>query len=385
MTAFNLTATAAFGIESLVSFELKKLGFSDIKVNNGSVNFSGGPADIVKANLWLRCADRVLIKMGDFKALDFEELFQGTLSIPWEDIIPVNGKIHVTGKSVKSKLFSVPDCQAIVKKSIVESMKRKYKQEWFEEDGPVYKIEVSLLNDIATLTIDTSGPGLHKRGYRLQQGEAPLKETLAAAMVNISRWKPDRPFADPFCGSGTIAIEAAMVAGNIAPGLKRSFVSEDWPFIPKNLWSIYREEANDLIKTPDVEIYASDYDKRVFDYAQQNARAAGVSDSILFEKKSFSEFSSKKKFGCIVTNPPYGERMNSDESMGELYREMGRVFTGLDSWSYFIITSFEEFEKYFGKKADKNRKLFNGKIKSYFYQYLGPLPERKRSDRTDLA
>jgi putative N6-adenine-specific DNA methylase len=319
--------------------------------------------------------------MGSFKALDFEELFQGTLAIQWEDIIPVNGKIHVTGKSVKSKLFSVPDCQAIVKKSIVESMKRKYKQEWFEEDGPVYKIEVSLLNDNVTLTLDTSGPGLHKRGYRSQQGEAPLKETLAAAMVNLSRWKPDRPFADPFCGSGTIAIEAAMLAKNIAPGLKRSFVSEEWPIIPQNLWSRYREEAHDLITNPEVEIYASDYDKRVFDYAQENARAAGVSDLILFEKKPFSEFSSRKKFGCIVTNPPYGERMNSDNSMGDLYREMGRVFTRLDSWSYFIITSFEEFEKYFGKKADKNRKLFNGKIKSYFYQYLGELPERKKSDR----
>ena len=383
MSDFKLTANAAFGIESLVSFELKKLGFSDVSVDNGRVNFSGGPEEIVKANLWLRCSDRVLIRMGEFKALDFEELFQGTLAIEWENIIPLNGKIHVTGKSVKSKLFSVPDCQAIVKKAIVESMKRKYNQEWFEETGPVYKIEISILNDIASLTIDTSGAGLHKRGYRLQQGEAPLKETLAAAMVNLSRWRPERPFADPFCGSGTIAIEAAMLAKNIAPGLKRSFVSEEWTMIPQNLWIKCREEAQDLIVNREVEIYASDHDKKVFDYALKNAKVAGVADSILFEKKPLSEFSSRKKYGCIVTNPPYGERMTMDSSLKDLYREIGRVFSNLDSWSYFIITSFEEFEKYFGKKADKNRKLYNGKIKSYFYQYLGALPERKRSDRTD--
>jgi len=383
MSGLELIATAAFGIESLVSFELKKLGFADVKVDNGRVNFSGGPEEIVKANLWLRCSDRVLIKAGEFKALDFEELFQGTLAVEWENIIPLNGKIHVVGKSVKSALFSVPDCQAIVKKAIVESMKRKYNQEWFEESGPLYKIEISLLNDVATLTIDTSGAGLHKRGYRLQQGEAPLKETLAAAMVNLSRWNPDRPFADPLCGSGTIAIEAAMLAKNIAPGLKRSFAAEEWPMIPQNLWSECREEAQDLIVNPEVEIYASDHDKKVFDYALENAKIAGVADSILFEKKPLSEFSSRRKYGCIVTNPPYGERMTMDNSLKDLYREMGRVFSNLDSWSYFIITSFEEFEKYFGKKAEKNRKLYNGKIKSYFYQYLGALPERKRSDRTD--
>lgn len=378
MSEFELIATSAFGLESLVSFELKKLGFADLKVENGRVLFSGRAEDIVKTNLWLRCSDRVLIKMGEFKALDFEELFQGTLAISWEDMIPVKGKIHITGKSVKSKLFSVSDCQAIVKKAIVESMKRKYKQDWFDEDGPVYKIEVSLLNDLAQLTLDTSGPGLHKRGYRLQQGDAPLKETLAAAMVSLSRWNPDRSFADPFCGSGTIAIEAAMIAKNIAPGLKRSFVSEMWPQIPKSLWEEYREEAMNQIINRDLEIYASDHDKKVFDFAQENARSAGVSESILFEKKSLSEFSSKKKFGCIVTNPPYGERMNSDNSLADLYREMGKIFKRLDSWSYFIITSFEDFEKYFGKKADKNRKLYNGKIKSYFYMYMGPLPQRKK-------
>lgn len=381
MSDYELIATSAFGLESVVSFELKKLGFSEVKTENGRVLFSGKAEDIVKTNMWLRCADRILIRMGEFKATDFEELFQGTLAVKWEDIIPVNGKIHVTGKSVKSTLFSVPDCQSIVKKAIVESMKRKYKQDWFDEDGPLYKVEISLLNDVALLTIDTSGQGLHKRGYRLQQGEAPLKETLAAALINLSRWTPDRPFADPFCGSGTIAIEAAMFAKNIAPGINRKFVAEEWGIIPENIWSRCREEARDSIKKTGMEIYASDHDRRVFDFAQENARAAGVSDSILFEKKELSEFSSKKKYGCIVTNPPYGERLNSDKSIVDLYRNMGEVFSRLDSWSYFIITSFDEFQKYFGRKADKNRKLYNGKIKSYFYQYMGPLPGRNRSDK----
>ncbi len=378
MSEFEIITTAAFGLESVVSFELKKLGFENLKVENGSVTFSGKVEDIVKTNLWLRCSDRILIKIAEFKALDFEELFQGTMAIPWEDIIPLNGKMHITGKSVKSKLFSVSDCQAIVKKAIVESMKRKYKQDWFDEDGPVYKIEISLHNDMALLTLDTSGSGLHKRGYRLHQGDAPLKETLAAAMISLSRWNPDRPFADPLCGSGTIAIEAAMIAKNIAPGLNRGFASEMWPQIPESLWNQYREEAQEQIVHRDVEIYASDYDKKVFDFAQENARLAGVSDSILFEKKPLSEFRTKKKFGCIITNPPYGERMNSDSSIADLYREMGEVFNRLDSWSYFIITSFEDFEKQFGKKANKNRKLYNGKIKSYFYMYMGPLPQRKK-------
>ncbi len=383
MSEFEIIATAAFGLESVVSFELKKLGFENLKVENGSVTFPGKVEDIVKTNLWLRCSDRILIKMGEFKALDFEELFQGTMAIPWEEIIPVNGKMHITGKSVKSKLFSVSDCQAIVKKAIVESMKRKYKQDWFDEDGAVYKIEISLRNDTALLTLDTSGSGLHKRGYRLHQGDAPLKETLAAAMINLSRWSPDRPFADPLCGSGTIVIEAAMIAKNMAPGLNRKFVSEMWPQIPESLWSLYREEALEQMVHRDVEIYASDYDKKVFNFARENARLAGVSDSILFEKKSLSEFSNKRKFGCIITNPPYGERMDSDSSLVDLYREMGEVFNRLDSWSYFIITSFKDFEKQFGKKANKNRKLYNGKIKSYFYMYMGPLPQRKKSPVID--
>ncbi len=377
MSYLNLVATSAFGLESIVVHELKKIGVEKTEVENGRISFQGDYSTVVKSNLWLRCADRVLIKLGTFKAYDFEQLFQGALAIEWENFIPVNGKMHVIGKAVNSKLHSVPDCQAIVKKAIVESMKRKHKQEWFDESGPTYRIEISMLKDVATLTLDTSGDGLHKRGYREAQGEAPLKETLAAGLVDLSRWKPDRVFADPMCGSGTIAIEAAMKGKNIAPGLIRSFSSEEWPEISASLWKTHREEAEDLISKNPMEIFASDIDKRVFDAAVNNAKKARVGDSIVFQKKPLSEFSSSKKYGCLVCNPPYGERMQSEREVHELYSEMGRVFSKLDSWSLFIMTSNENFEKSFGRRSDKNRKLYNGKIKTHLYQYLGELPPRK--------
>lgn len=379
MSYLNLIATSAFGLESIVVHELKKLGIEKTEVENGRISFQGDYISIIKSNLWLRCADRVLVKLASFRAYDFEQLFQGTLEVDWENFIPVNGKMHVIGKSVNSVLHSVPDCQAIVKKAIVESMKRKYNREWFDETGPSYRIEVSLHKDTATLTLDTSGAGLHKRGYRESQGEAPLKETLAAGLIDISRWKPDRVFADPMCGSGTIPIEAALIGKNIAPGLSRSFSSEEWPEIPESLWKRHRDEARDLISKDEPEIFASDIDRRVFQTAVKNAEKAGVGDSIIFQKKPLSEFSSSKKFGCIVCNPPYGERLQNDKEVQELYREMGRVFSKLDSWSYFIMTSNENFEKSFGRKADKNRKLYNGNLKTYFYQYMGPLPPRARS------
>ncbi|HPS85317.1 MAG TPA: class I SAM-dependent RNA methyltransferase [Spirochaetota bacterium] len=376
MPYLNLIATSAFGLESIVVHELKKIGIEKTEVENGRINFQGDYASVVKSNLWLRCADRVLIKLAEFRAYDFEQLYQGALAVEWENFIPVNGKMHVIGKAVNSKLHSVPDCQAIVKKAIVESMKRKFKQDWFDESGPAYRIEISLLKDMATLTLDTSGAGLHKRGYRESQGEAPLKETLAAGLINISRWKPDRIFADPLCGSGTIPIEAALIGKNIAPGLIRSFSSEDWPEIPSSLWKLHRDEAEDLINKNPLEIFASDIDKRVFDAAVSNAEKARVGDSIIFQKKPVSEFSSSKKYGCIVCNPPYGERLQNAKEVHELYMEMGKVFSKLDSWSYFIMTSNENFEKSFGRKADKNRKLYNGKIKTYLYQYMGSLPGR---------
>lgn len=375
---YTLIATATFGLESIVAKELEDLGYDELEVENGKVTFKGDETDIALCNIWLRTADRVLIRMGEFKAESFEELFQGTKAVEWGEFIPEDGKMHVVGKSIKSKLFSVPDCQSIVKKAVVEKMKEHYRRDWFEEDGPVYKIEVALLKDIATLTIDTSGAGLHKRGYRELAGEAPLKETLAAALVLLSRWEPSRILADPFCGSGTIAIEAALIGKNIAPGLNRSFVSESWPLIPKDIWDEAREFARKRISKEDFRILASDIDGNILRTAKENAAKAGVSDLIAFQKLPMQEFSSKKKYGCIICNPPYGERLGELKEVECLYKEMGKVFGELDEWSFFILTSHPEFQKLYGRKATKNRKLFNGRIQCYYYQYFGALPPKRK-------
>ena len=377
MPRYTIIAKTAFGLESLVASELKGLGYSDLKTEDGKVFFTGDDIDIVRCNLWLRCADRVHIKMAEFKATDFEELYQGAFAVKWEKLIPENGKMHIVGKSVRSKLHSVPGCQSIVKKAVVDAMKRKYNRTFFSEDGPVYKIEIALLKDVATLTIDTSGDGLHKRGYAERRGEAPLRETLAAALVLISKWDATRILADPLCGSGTIAIEAALIGNNIAPGLKRNFASEEWPSIPKNIWSSFRDQASEAITNNDLQIFASDMDDNVFRQARENADKAGVLNMITFQKKSVEEFSSKKKYGCLICNPPYGERLGTKQSTEELYKTMGRIFSGLKTWSFFILTSNTEFERHFGKKATKNRKLYNGKIKCYLYQYFGPFPGRE--------
>jgi putative N6-adenine-specific DNA methylase len=376
MPLYTLTATSAFGLESVVASELSELGYSGLKTEDGKVTFAGDNIDIVRCNLWLRCADRLLIKMAEFSATDFEELFQGAFAVRWEKLIPENGVMHVTGKSIKSGLHSVPDCQAIVKKAVVEAMKRKYNRSIFREDGPVYRIEVALLKDVATLSIDTSGNGLHKRGYGQTRGEAPLRETLAAALVKLSKWDASRILVDPLCGSGTIVIEAALIGNNIAPGLKRTFASENWPTIPKKIWDTMRAEAEEKITDIPLSIFASDMNSTVFKQAVENAEKAGVQSSITFQKKPIEEFSSKKKYGCIICNPPYGERLGDKESTEELYKVMGNVFLKLDSWSFFILTSHPEFQKYFGKKSTKNRKLYNGKIRCYFYQYFGPLPKK---------
>ncbi|GAA0743667.1 class I SAM-dependent RNA methyltransferase [Clostridium oceanicum] len=375
---YTIIATATFGLEKIVANELKDLGYFDLKIENGKVTFIGDERDIVTCNLWLRTADRILIKMAEFKAETFEELFQGTLNVPWGDIIPEDGFMHITGKSVKSKLFSVPDCQSIVKKAVIESMKNKYKKDWFSEEGGEYKIEVGLLKDIATLTIDTSGLGLHKRGYRERAGEAPLKETLAAALVLISKWEPSRILADPMCGSGTIAIEAALIGKNIAPGLNRRFASEDWDIIPKNYWEEAKLHAKSCINNKEFRILGSDIDGRVLKTARDNAKRAGVEDYIAFQKLPMQEFKSKKKYGFIITNPPYGERLGNHKEVEKLYVDMGKTFSDLDKWSYFAITSDQNFEKLFGKKSDKNRKLYNGRLKCYYYQYIGEEPKSKR-------
>lgn len=381
---YNLIATATFGIESIVAQELKNLGYENLKIENGRVEFTGTEEDIVKCNLWLRAADRILIKVNEFKAESFEELFQGTLAYRWGDLIPKNGKMHVNGKSVKSKLYSVPDCQSIVKKAIVESMRKRYKTDWFEEDGPVYKIEAGILKDIVTLTIDTSGPGLHKRGYRELAGEAPLKETLAAAMVLLSKWEAPRTFADPFCGSGTIAIEAAMIGKNMAPGLNRSFVSETWPTMSAEIWAAGRTDAKAKINDADFRILASDINSNILVTARENAVKAGVDKVIAFQKLDVTEFKSKKKYGCIVSNPPYGERIGELKEVEKLYKKMGEIFSQLDSWSFFIITSHLDFQKLFSKRATKNRKLYNGRIQCYFYEYFGPLPRRRDLNTDNL-
>jgi putative N6-adenine-specific DNA methylase len=377
---YTIVATAAFGLESIVTRELKKLGYEDFTVENGRICFSGDERDIARCNVWLRTADRVLIEVARFKTIDFEELFQGTLKVPWEDIIPIDGKMHITGKTVRSKLFSLSACQSVVKKAVIQAMKRKYSSSEFPETGPVYKIEVSLLKDMASLTIDTTGPGLHKRGYRQDAGEAPLRETLAAGIVLLSGWRPDRIFADPLCGSGTIAIEAALIGKNIAPGLKRSFVSETWWQIPEPIWSSVREEAREQINDVSFQILASDMDALVLRKARGNAERAGVSDLIAFQKLSVDEFRSKKHYGCIICNPPYGERLSEKTEVEELYRTMGQTFSQLDTWSFFILTAHSGFQRSFGKKATRNRKLYNGMIQCYLYEYFGPKPQKETSE-----
>jgi putative N6-adenine-specific DNA methylase len=378
MSKLQLIATSAFGIESITARELKKLGYFDQKVENGKVTFTGDETAICRSNLWLRTADRVLLKMGEFKALSFEELFEQTKALPWDDIIPVDAEFPVEGKSIDSKLFSVPDCQAIVKKAIVEKLKERYKCEWFKEDGPRYRIEVALLKDIVTLTIDTSGAGLHKRGYRKLVGGAPLKETLACAMILVSHWNKDRILVDPFCGSGTIPIEAALIGKNIAPGLGRDFDSEKWNIISQKQWDDARDEAYDMIQEDtELRIHGSDIDEDAMSLARYHAKKAGVDDAIHLQRLPVADISSRYKYGIIICNPPYGERLGETEYVENLYREMGRVFKRLDSWSYYVITSNLEFEKLFGKRADKKRKLYNGRLLCNYFQYFGPPPPKR--------
>lgn len=377
MSEIHLIATAAFGLEAVVGRELKKLGYHDQHIENGKVTFTGDENAVCKTNMWLRTADRVLVKIGEFKALSFEELFEGTKALPWHDWIPENAEFPVEGKSIDSKLSSVPDCQAIVKKAVVEKMKQKYKREWFEESGPKYTIEVSLLKDTAVLTIDTSGAGLHKRGYRKLVSGAPLKETLASAMILISWWNADRVLIDPFCGSGTIPIEAAMIGLNIAPGLKRGFAAESWPNIPAKLWKDTRQEAFSLIKAEkELRIHGSDIDEEAMSLARYHAREAGVDSYIHLQRLPMSDIQSRYKYGCIICNPPYGERMGYMKEVEKLYRQMGAKFKYFDTWSYYIITSYPEFEKIFGRRADKKRKLYNGRLLCNYYQYFGPPPPK---------
>jgi len=371
----ELMATTSFGLEAIVAREIQALGYGAPKVEDGRVTFRGPLSAICRANLWLRSAERVVVKMAEFEARDFGELFDQTKSLPWADWIPVDGAFPVRGRSVRSQLHSVPDCQAIVKKAVVESLRGRYQRNWFAESGPEYPIEVSMLRDRATLTIDTSGSGLHKRGYRTLVGPAPLKETLAAALVQLSFWKPDRVLADPFCGTGTIPIEAALWARNIAPGSNRTFAAESWPRLPRQLWTEARTEARDLKKRgPQEIILASDRDPDILKLATHHARAAGVEHDIHFQHRDVIDFASQRTHGCIICNPPYGERVGTLDEVEELYRDMGEVFAALDTWSIYVLTSHPRFEAIYDRPADRRRKLYNGRIECTYYQMIGPPP-----------
>lgn len=379
LSKYQVIAATTFGLEAVVADEVKKLGFTNVTVENGKVMFPTDEAGICRANLWLRAADRIRIQVAQFKATSFEQLFEETKALPWGDWLPKDAEFPVEGKSVKSTLFSVADCQAIVKKAIVESMKRKYKVSRFEENGPLFRIEVALLKDVATITLDSSGTGLHRRGYKPLVGEAPLRETMAAGLILLSRWQPDTALIDPFCGSGTIPIEAALIGMNIAPGINREFACEDWPWIPKEVWRDARREAHDLANyDQELFIIGSDINDQVLKVARQNAAEAFVDDKIHFQTLPLSSLSSKKKYGKIICNPPYGERIGERDEVAALYREMGRVFSKLDTWSFYILTSYPDFEKLFGKPATKKRKFYNGNIRVDYYQYYGPRPPKKK-------
>lgn len=376
---YTLIATAAMGLESIVAKEVKDLGY-ECQVENGKVIFQGDETAIARANMWLRTADRVKILVGEFNAYSFDELFERTKALPWESFLPVDAEFPVQGKSVKSKLYSVPDCQAIVKKAIVEKLKTAYKKtSWLDETGPLFKIEVAILKDKVSLTLDTSGQGLHKRGYRVGQGDAPLKETLAAALIQLTTWNPDRPFVDPFCGSGTIAIEAALIGQNIAPGFNREFLSEAWPMMDGDVWGRTRMEAEDQANYDQpLEILGTDIDHRMIAIAKENAIEAGLGDLVKFKQMQVRDFTSELEYGVIVGNPPYGERLGDRKEVELMYREMGQAFSKLDTWSVYMMTSLEHFEECYGKKATKKRKLFNGFIRTDYYQYWGPRPPRKK-------
>ncbi|MEK3786207.1 MULTISPECIES: THUMP domain-containing class I SAM-dependent RNA methyltransferase [Paenibacillus] len=380
MSQLQLIATAPMGLEAIVARELKELGYHDQIVENGRVIFSGDFIDICRCNLWLRTSDRILVKMGEFPATTFDELFEGTKALPWQDWIPQDGEFPVEGRSHKSQLSSVPACQGIVKKAIVEKLKETYHTEWFPEDGPRYVIEIIMLKDQALLTLDTTGPGLHKRGYRKLVTEAPLKETLASALIQLSRWTPDRPFYDPCCGSGTLLIEAAMQAWNLAPGMRRTFNSERWPVIGSERWEQAREEAMDLVRD-DVEFHiaGSDNDPAAIKVAEAAVKSAGLAGEIRLDILPASKIRLEGEYGCMITNPPYGERLSDAPEVEKLIRGLGLTAAAVPTWSFFTISPTKQFEHYWGRKADKRRKLFNGRIECQYYQYLGPLPPRRKS------
>jgi 23S rRNA (guanine2445-N2)-methyltransferase / 23S rRNA (guanine2069-N7)-methyltransferase len=373
--ALELIATASFGLEAVVAGELQRLGYEPKILQSGRILFRGHPGDLCRANLWLRTAERVLLRLDSFEAADFGVLFDRTRALPWAQWIPPDGEFPVSGRSIKSQLSSVPACQKIVKKAIVESLRAAHGVEELAETGPKYSVEVALLEDQATLTIDTSGAGLHKRGYRRLVGQAPLKETMAAALVLLSFWKPERPLVDPFCGTGTIPIEAALIGRNLAPGLGRKFAAEAWPVLPAALWEAAREEARQAaLPDTELQITGADVDDAALRLARHHAQQAGVAEAIHFQRHSFAELHSKRPYGCVICNPPYGERLGRPAEAAALYRAMPEVFRRLKTWSFYVLTAHPDFETVVGQEADRRRKLYNGRIECTYYQFYGPKP-----------
>lgn len=383
MKTYELIAPCHFGLEAVLKKEILDLGYEISLVEDGRVTFIGDDEAICRANIFLRTAERVLLKAGSFKAETFEELFQGTKDIPWEEYVPEDGKFWVAkASSIKSKLFSPSDIQSIMKKAMVERLKKHYGVTWFPENGASYPLRVFLYKDIVTIGIDTSGDSLHKRGYRTLNSKAPITETLAAALIMLTPWHRDRILVDPFCGGGTFPIEAAMMAANIAPGMNRSFLSEEWKnVIKRKCWYEAMDEANELVdKDVKVDIQGFDIDGDIVKAAKINAQSAGVDHMIHFQKRPVSELSHPKKYGFIISNPPYGERIEDKASLPALYREIGERYAALDAWSMYLITSYEDTEKYIGRKADKNRKIYNGMLKTYYYQFMGPRPPKRSQE-----
>lgn len=373
----ELVAPCHFGLEAVLKKEILDLGYEIAKVEDGRVFFYAEEDGVARANIFLRSCERVLIKVGEFAAGTFDELFENTKALPWEAYIPADGKFWVKkASSVSSKLFSPSDIQRIVKRAIVERLKQTYHKEWFEESGAEYPLRVFIHKDNVLVTIDTTGESLHKRGYRALASKAPISETLASALIALTPWKKDRILVDPFCGSGTFPIEAAMMACKMAPGMNRDFLSQDWEnLLSKKLWYNAIDEAHDRVELPDeMDIQGYDIDPQVIKVARHNAKLAGVDPYIHFQQRSVKDLSHPKKYGFLITNPPYGERLEEKKDLPELYRVFGERYRALDSWSAFFITSYEDAQKYFGGKATKNRKIYNGMIKTYFYQYMGPKP-----------
>ncbi len=377
MERLEYIAPCHFGLEAVLKREIVELGYEIVSVEDGRITFAGDAQALCRANIFLRTAERVLIKVGSFHAETFEELFQGTKALPWGEYIPKDGKFWVTkAASVKSRLFSPSDIQSVMKKAMVESMKNTYHADWFAESGDSYPVRAFLMKDEVTVGLDTTGESLHKRGYRKLTAKAPIAENLAAALIMLTPWKQDRILVDPFCGSGTIPIEAAMIAARMAPGMNRNFTAEDWTHIvDRKCWYRAADEAESLLDlSVETDIQGYDIDDDMVSIARANAKLAGVERMIHFQRRGVEELSHPKKYGFIITNPPYGERLEDKKNLSALYGVIGERYMALDSWSLYLITSYEQAEQAIGRKADKNRKIYNGMMKTYFYQFMGPKP-----------